>query len=886
MPGIEPMDVVERFVREHVGAGFHLRADSTWLTIRPHGAPVLEHGWKLHVSSRVATFPELVEKLLPVLLAEGCAFKLARETKVLARLNDGVSSAAAVGKAFTVYPAPSRVGDLGRGLALLLRGHEGPRVLSDRRVDPEAPVYYRYGPFIRSAPTGLVGGPAAVLHGPAGQEFEAPATMRYRQPDWTVDPFTGESADDLTQVTPQTGPAVLAGRYTVVSGLFQSGRGDVLRAVDGQDGARVVVKQARAFVDENDRAADVRMRVRNERRVLTALSGVPGIPRFVDHFALGRDEYLVTTDVGEQNLADDLTQRGRYLPAAAPGAVPGRSLEHLATALTRILLSVHARGVTVRDLSPRNVVVGDGGFSLIDFGMADYEGFNLQGGTPGYVSARQRRSALVHQGDDLFALGMVLAFAATALPPVTHGEHADEARLRMLETIDTCFGSTPPTVIRLVADLLGSDDEAQEAARRIAAGDFDHEDGLPRTRLRTHRAVEPTPALTSDITQSLLELLQHSARAILGSGNESLTQNVAVYNGIAGIGLELLENLESPGVAEILAELAPHCARTVEKAGLRQGLFTGRTGVDVFLARAAHRGVDVGGGNGLRLPASDWKPEDFDLMAGAAGIGLGYLAMYEIDERTEYLAVAQQCAEYVIGLPLPSQDSMQDPIAVEAAVEGSVSRAHGLAGMVEVLASVGRRSGDEAVLQAASERAAVLAKQARELADRSRGERAAPLSASWCQGTAGFSQTLLRAGDLLADPALTNAARYAVDAAVAHVPRMDRPIQCCGLAGIGNAVIDLALHDAAIDPAGSAKYWDAAWAVAKQMLLRRSGPAERPAFIRHDLADHSASWALGTAGMLSFFRRLDQRGSSDGTPLPHFPRREIQPPPSREAHGG
>jgi hypothetical protein len=129
---------------------------------------------------------------------------------------------------------------------------------------------------------------------------------------------------------------------------------------------------------------------------------------------------------------------------------------------------------------------------------------------------------------------------------------------------------------------------------------------------------------------------------------------------------------------------------------------------------------------------------------------------------------------------------------------------------------------------------------------------------------AGFAQTLLRASRLLGRPELAEAARHAADAGIAHIPRMDGSILCCGLAGIGTMAIDLAQHD----PAGGQAYWDAARAAAEQMLLRRSGPAERPAFLRRSLTDHSASLGLGVAGIHSFFRRLALGGGADPMPFP------------------
>ena len=130
---------LERAVAERSRLGYRVHSSPPWLAVSRDGVSLPEHGWKLHVSSRSATFTTLVEKLLPVLLDGGHVFKLARSPQALARLNDGISSPAQVGKAFTIYPAQQQVRELGLQLASLLRGCGAPRVLSDRQVDPERP---------------------------------------------------------------------------------------------------------------------------------------------------------------------------------------------------------------------------------------------------------------------------------------------------------------------------------------------------------------------------------------------------------------------------------------------------------------------------------------------------------------------------------------------------------------------------------------------------------------------------------------------------------------------------------------------------------------------------------------------------------------------------
>ncbi|MBG6135546.1 class III lanthionine synthetase LanKC N-terminal domain-containing protein [Longispora fulva] len=844
---------VAGLVAGHSGPAVTVRGDATWLTVFPAGAALADHGWKLHVSCRVSTFPELVDSLVPVLLAEGCVFKLARSAAVLKGLNDGVSSPATVGKAFTVYPDQGRVRELGLRLADLLRGTEGPRVLSDQRVTPDAPVFYRYGPFVAPWTTDAQGRLITMIHGPAGEEFGALATLQYRQPSWVVDPFTGATGHE------EDASLLVGDHYRIVEGVFESGRGNVYRATDERDGGRVIVKQARALVDEHDASGDVRMRLRNERRVLESLAGYDGVSRFLDHFRHGDDEFLVTADAGPYNLDEDIAHDGRYGPG-------GRDLADLAARLSGIVLDLHARGVIVRDLSPKNVVIDAGRVTLIDLGLAAYDGLHIPGGTPGYAPARQCRDEPPLPHDDLHALGMTLLTAANGLSPISVGDDHDLARIRALQVIRATAGPAPTGVLGAVADLLSGDAEAATRAAHRLAGrqpapsattSPEPADRRPAPSVTTLPALpEPTEDLVAEIVDNLLaDLLDQTRRVLTASTSRSIAHDASVYAGSAGIGLELLEHLDRPGVADLLADLVPFTVRAMEKVNLPPGLLVGRTGVDVFLRRAAEHGITADGYAGPAVPGPDWKPEGEDLIVGAAGVGLGHLLLGGETHRE----VAVRCAEHVLTHPVPDAPS---PMPPRAAVEPSAGRAHGLAGTVEVLLFVGDAVGDKRLLDAAADRARLLLARGRDLADRVGTPYSAPLAASWCQGLAGIGQTLLHAGRLLDDPALTAGARDIARAATVFLPHVSVPSQCCGMSGVGNLLIDVAVRES------SEEHWAAARVAARQMLLRSAGTPGHPVFMKDSPEDNSASWAFGVAGILAFFRRLSRRGGGTGLPLP------------------
>lgn len=859
---------VRRLLQQRPGSPHGLRGNETWLYLHHPELDLPPHGWKLHVSTRAATFADLVDRLLPVLLEERCSFKLARSTTVLTRLNNGHTSPATVGKAVTVYPPQDRVRELGLRLAELLDGWAGPRVLSDRAVAADAPVYYRYGPFTPQWGADERARLITVIHGPDPQdeEFGALATMRYRQPSWAVDPFHQDAGSD------PAAPEVVGGHFRLVEGVFESGRGNVYRAVDERDGSDVIVKQARALVDETEASGDARLRVRNERRVLEVLAGLDGVAGFVDHFRHGPDEFLVTADVGRCNLTQDVTLNGRYAPVRSAAAAQGaRPLELLAQRLARILLAVHERGVVMRDLTPRNIIAAGESVHLIDFGLASYQDLHLPGGTPGYAPARQRRGEEPSEFDDFFGLGMTLLYAESNLPPTVLGDDLELPAHRALQYLRRRYGEEPTGVMGAIEDLLTLDERAHAAARRLAAGVVGDQTA-PLTTVS-----EPLdPLLPATIQESLLtDLLEQSYRSITGPSSRSITHDASIYSGAAGAGLELLHHLDRPGARERVGELARFAVRVADEMRLPHGYLAGRTGVDVFLAQAAAADIDLGDAYaGPKVPGEDWKPVGADLMIGAAGVGLGHLVLSDLGCGPEHLEVARRCADAIRDGSAIGRGEQDDLLPAQAAVETSAGRAHGLAGTVEFLLYYAEKTRDEETLGFAREQADLLRVRAESLLERLPTPYSAPIAVSWCQGMAGIDQTLLHAADLFAEPGFGVLAGRMADACVAFLPHVSVTAQCCGLAGVGNTLIDMA---GAEQGAQAARRWAGAEEAASYLLLRGAGTPTHPVLVVDQPEEGCASWAFGNAGLLAFFRRLAARGGPWSLPMPTRTRTEAGP---------
>jgi tRNA A-37 threonylcarbamoyl transferase component Bud32 len=842
-------DIAARLTEIARRNSYETHLDDTWVSVHNPRLRLPGQGWKIHVAARPGTLAETLDRVLPVLLGADCDFKVVRSPEVLRKINSGDLDPGAVGKAVTVYPRQDAVVDIGRALADATTGLAAPRVPSDRRVRRDAPVHYRYAPFVPQYRIDDNGDHELVLIGPDGERMPGAAGPEFRCPPWATDPFRPRTQGNGQAARARRGGATLGGRYRLTSGLVRGARGNVYRAEDLTTGERVVVKEARAYVGENTEGQDLRAHLRNERRVLLALAGLDGVPGLVDHFRHGEDEYLVITEAGTEDLNHHVNDQGVFADGGP------RDLGDLASQLVGLLDAVHARGVVVRDLSPKNVVLdGTGRCTLVDFGNSRYDGTQIHGWTPGYSVPDQNTGRPSVPADDHYALGATLYFAATGMHPVC----VDEDPFRNRERTLMCFAGRFPRADRGVAGLIPRLLDPDPDVRAAAVADI--RAGAHRTGRVTARGPRPSlPAVGPDLLASVVdhtrrECVRFAEAMMEEAPRRSRPPVTQVFKGSSGLGMELLHH---EGTRAVAGELARWTARTAPDGG-PPALFAGRTGTAVFLATARRLiGEDLPAPAAVGLGPS----ERDDYLHGLAGIGAGHLLLAELDPdlRPAHHATAAECARRLLAGEVA--EGPEPPARPGTGMATAAGFAHGATGVACFLLARHRATGDAEAGAAARERFDRLAAEAAELIGVMRGPSARPMSVSWCQGVGGIAAGLLYAAEAYGDERYLALARDGARACLAVAPQAWVVSQCCGLAGVGELLIDVAL---ATD---EEEFWTGAGHVAALILARSGGERDRPVFPDNTLESADGTWGTGTSGVLSFLRRLhERRGTRLWTP--------------------
>ncbi|WP_170136419.1 sigma 54-interacting transcriptional regulator [Nannocystis exedens] len=231
-------------------------------------------------------------------------------------------------------------------------------------------------------------------------------------------------------------------RFVAVARLGEGAEGGTWTALDADAGGRrVALKRV-----PPERVGQVRQAFRVLRRVSS-----PHLPAALELLhETGGGAWLVTGWIDGAPL-----QAGPVAPAEALAE---------AIAVAHALRAIHEAGTHHGDVSPGNVLAGEGGVVLTDFGHVGCLGC----GTPGFLAPE----ALAGGGGpaaDVFALGCLLCFRLFGAPPwarpeglvdaLRRGERAVDARLAEL----AAGAAVPEELLALLRRLL-----ALDGARRLA----------------------------------------------------------------------------------------------------------------------------------------------------------------------------------------------------------------------------------------------------------------------------------------------------------------------------------------------------------------------------------------------------------------------------------
>ncbi|MEV4108142.1 serine/threonine-protein kinase [Nonomuraea sp. NPDC049695] len=268
------------------------------------------------------------------------------------------------------------------------------------------------------------------------------------------DPYRRHSGEQGSQQR-RPGEPEWIGHYRVLRSLGRGGQGAVYLA-SAPNGARVAVKVLHDLVDETARARFAR-EVDVARRVATFSTA-----RVLDVNISGQHAYIVSEYVEGPSLEQLVKKHGPR---------DEDSLTRLALSTAGALAAIHKAGIVHRDFKPSNVLIGNDGPRVIDFGIAralDQVTMMTSGkmvGTPPYMSPEQLTGEAVGPASDVFSWAVTIMFAATGRP--AFGEDTVPAVFNRVLTFHPDLSPLPPALRGIVGTCLNKRPDDRPSASDV-----------------------------------------------------------------------------------------------------------------------------------------------------------------------------------------------------------------------------------------------------------------------------------------------------------------------------------------------------------------------------------------------------------------------------------
>jgi tRNA A-37 threonylcarbamoyl transferase component Bud32 len=617
--------------------GWTLREQDDWLVVNPavrQDTPM--QGWKIHASATIDNADHVLDTVWEYCVARGILFKFLRSSSALLARVAKYAPRGFAGKLVTIYPENDEACEkILTELGAQLDGEPSPYILSDLRWG-NSPLFVRYGAFsvrytLDSAGTMV----EAIADGDGNLVPDRRDPVFYVPPWVTLPAFLEPHLAARNAVTTTDLP------YTVERVLHFSNGGGIYVGHDTRTGQEVVLKEARPHAGLDAQRHDAVRRVEREHEVLTALAGIPGIPKVHDLFWLGEHRFLVMEYVEGEVLAKSIVLR---YPLVDPTATPADFAEFSAWVqkiydqVDQTIAQVHERGIVYGDLHLFNVMVRpDDTVALVDFEVASRieEGARPGLNNPGFAPPRS-----VHGFDiDNYALAC-LKFAMFL--PMTNLLSLHRVKAREFTEIITENFPVSRSFLQPALDMIVPLDTPE----------------LPRPRF------EPDPAAWPAMRDDLARAIRASAtpdrddRLFPGDPQQFGLGALGLSYGAAGV----LYALDVTGVERDERHEQWLIKRATNPAsGTRIGLYDGLHGAAFTLAHLGYRQealdvVDI-------LLREKWEAMGHDLLGGISGYGLNLLHLADTTGEPTLRTAAHRAAELIAEAQVPEENPVDNPIS-------------------------------------------------------------------------------------------------------------------------------------------------------------------------------------------------------------------------------
>ena len=824
--------------------GWEIKRRGLWFHCGTPKNVLPEQGWKIHISSTSGHSQEILALVSSILFAAGDAdFKFALDVPTLSLLNGKNWPRGGAGKFVTIYPRnDARFLELIEELYLATRECRGPYILSDHCYKDSRVVFYRYGGMKLRESLEVTGERTPMLLAPDGTEIPDQRLAYPTTPAWVTNIVSAEKP----HASSDESYSLQGGRFQIEGVLNFSNAGGVYYGKDTRTGARVVIKEARPYIEMSD-GNDAVTLLKKEYRLLTQLADTDIAPQPISLFQESGHWFLVEERIagislGAHSAAHNILLRTR--PSKEDFAAWYGNFRQFALRLIEIVQTLHSRNIVFSDLSPGNLIVSDGTNKLriIDFEAAYDRSVdqpvNLY--TPGFVSQRRLGGAVATAEDDYYAIGAVLM--AYLMPWNGFFHLKPEAKNEFMERIRV-DAHLPESVSKTILGLMEPSSDCRPDLGYMAETLPEFCTDCESNKTKPHEAVDYTGVLDG-IMQHMVDVASYQRADRLFPADPKLfvTNPLSLAYGATGIAYAMKQVIGS--VPERVIDWI--LAHPVHRETYAPGLYLGISGIawsllEIGLRKEAEKLFQLTFGHRLLERSSD-------LFYGEAGWGMTSLRFFMETGNELYLQKALDSGRRLAASHCKRQHANR-PLGM----------AHGASGVALYLLYIYLATNNEDFLRAGRDMLESELSAAIHTEDGgfSWGRTADTQNTSypyWRYGSAGIGATVVRYHNVLGNDIY----RQTLEKVFIDTDRefVALPGRFSGQAGLGDFLLD------AWEFTGEQKYFESANKIA-QAILKFRVDRNGTAFPGDSLNRLCCDYGSGSAGIALFLNRLAGRQKAD-----------------------
>ncbi|WP_392445170.1 hypothetical protein ACF3OF_05500 [Sneathia vaginalis] len=302
-----------------------------------------DEGWKIHISATIKNYQKILDIISKILINKKIQFKWIKSERFFYKTIIKTSNRIFSGKFITIYPKNTeQFYSILECLYKVLKNEQGPSITTDRQYKDCKVLHYRYGGFTDKSKLYC-------------------KNPYYEQPDYVEDRlYTKKNEDEL---------GLLNNKYEVIDILHLSNGGGVLLCKNILDKKKYIIKEARDYIFfyKDKTVVDLR---KNEKDKLLKLSGVKGIPKFVEDFYSDGSYFIVEEYIDNSITLYEYFENNNFIIKDTNNKESikkiGNNILNIILKIKKMVQEINKIGYLLEDISPVNFIISDDNIYFID----------------------------------------------------------------------------------------------------------------------------------------------------------------------------------------------------------------------------------------------------------------------------------------------------------------------------------------------------------------------------------------------------------------------------------------------------------------------------------------------------------------------------------------